>query len=112
MSKLHIGLLGLASVLVLSGCANENKLSRATAFSMGVEPSQVQVSDISRDMSGVKYRANINGSMYNCSVYGGNAMSFGSMTNPDCVKAGSGTSHATKKSKSCNDLLKAAGRCK
>lgn len=111
MRKLFVGLFSLAAILVLGGCANENKLARATAFSMGLEPHQVQVSDISRDMSGTKYRAKINGSLYNCSVYGGTATSFGAMTTPDCIKVGGGTK-AAKKSKSCNDLLKAAGKCK
>lgn len=114
MKKLLIGVFTAASILLITGCANENKLARATAFSMGLEPHQVQVSDISRDMSGTKYRAKINGSLYNCSVYGGTATSFGAMTTPDCVKVGGGAKQgkSNKKGRSCNDLLKAAGKCK
>lgn len=102
--------LSLATVLFLSACANQAKLERSTAFAMGVNESQVQVSNISRDMSGTKYNAKINGQMYNCSVYGGTVTSFGAMTTPDCV-AQSGSGKPTR-TKSCNDLLKAAGKCK
>lgn len=99
--------LTLAAVLLLSACANQARLEKSTAFAMGVSESQVQVSNISRDMAGVKYNAKVNGRMYNCSVYGGN---IGPMTAPDCV-AQSGSKKPSR-TRSCNDLLKAAGKCK
>lgn len=77
---------------------------------MGVDESQVTVSNVSKNMYGMKYTANIGGQMYNCSIIGGNLFTFGQTPSaPECVQV---SSKAPKKTQPCNPMLKAAGKCK
>lgn len=114
----------LIAAALIAGCANREaridkrtkRLASETAFVMGVDPSAVQISNVSGNASGYRWRANVNGASYNCSMFGGNFLSWGASTPPECFPvAGSGKTTKTSgkaKNKSCNALLKAAGRCK
>ncbi|QIW14878.1 hypothetical protein A4G20_00005 [Pasteurellaceae bacterium RH1A] len=110
--KKIIAIMGLG--ILLSACAGQEKLEKETAFALGVDPEQVKVSNIDRGMYETKYNAVINGRKHNCTVIGGNPVSFGVVVSPTCVEVTGSTkaTGSTKKTKgSCNIMLEKAGKC-
>lgn len=95
------------SAFVLAGCAGQSTLAKKTAFELGYDPSQVQVSDIDHGMYETTYTASINGKKYNCTSLGGNAWTFGVAISPKCVPVG-----GEVKGNKCDKFSGAIGRCK
>ena len=100
--------LTLAAFAVTS-CANNDSIARKTAHILGVD--SVTISDLQRGMAESSFKATDNrGVKYNCTYYGGNAMTFGQVMSPSCTKVG-GSNAKSKRIGACNAMLRAAGRC-
>lgn len=102
-------LIGSLSALALAGCASDSSIAKKTAFSMGLDQSQVQVSQVDIGFAETTYIAHINGAKHNCTALGGGFFAFGQVFSPNCIRTGGGSA---KKNNSCNPMLKAAGKCK
>lgn len=108
MKKLLIALL---SVAVLAGCGNkadrdakriakrEDRLRNETAMTLGVDASQVSISNVSGNMYGYRWFADVSGKRYTCQVLGGNFMSFGQTVAAQCNPAVGNATPAKKKKK-------------
>ena len=102
-------LITLMAVVLVAGCANKDariakrtaRLQSETAFALGVDKDSVQIANVTGNMSGYRWQATTGGRTYNCAMYGGNFMSFGSSTVPDCnpVSKAASTSKKSKKQK-------------
>ncbi|MFA9498858.1 hypothetical protein ACERCG_00070 [Mannheimia sp. E30BD] len=100
----------LLAVSVLAACGSkadrdsariakrEARLAKETAFTLGVDANSVKISNVSGNMYGYRWQAQANGKTYNCSIVGGNFMTWGqTVTPPQCHPIASGE---TKKSRS------------
>lgn len=95
------------SGILLSACVGQASLQKKTAWELGLEPNQVQISNISHGATETTYNAVIKGKKYNCSIIGGNALSLGMSMSPKCTPIGGG-----KTVGKCNVMLEMAGKCK
>ncbi|WP_108653165.1 type 2 periplasmic-binding domain-containing protein [Dongshaea marina] len=106
-----LGLLSFAMV----GCgtidnqiATTQSIQSKTADAIGVTPGDIKIFNREGRMESVHYEAMAHGAHYRC--YYSTAVLFGS--DALCTKMDDGKGkHASHKSKSCNALLSAAGRC-
>lgn len=104
-------------LLTLSACASavikDDDIVRKTAFSMGLDQSDFTIANRTNDGVQTTYTMTTkSGKKYNCSIDG--SFSFGTgriITDPICNEVGKAESKNSG-DKSCNALLKAAGKCK
>ena len=68
MKKLFLIIL---SASALSACVTQSSLQKDTAFKLGVDASQVQISNFNNGVVEGTYNADVAGKKYNCKVVGG-----------------------------------------
>ncbi|MDO4249115.1 MAG: hypothetical protein Q4C79_09210 [Neisseria sp.] len=116
---MRINLLGTAitACLLISGCSalnnttvSDEKLKERAAFALGVQPSQINISNRQNEGVRINFTATVGKRSSQCYVT--NAVGvIGAMTS-DAICSGSAGSQANKSPNGqCNALLKAAGRC-
>lgn len=110
-------LAALALLAAMAGCAaqvvKEDHLKQKTAFALGVEQNEFTVSDRVDDGLQTRYSVKTNdGRKFNCYVEGTFSV-VGSVVSDAICSQVSGNAKARPKSApgTCNDLLRAAGRC-
>ncbi|MBN6710434.1 hypothetical protein JFL47_04185 [Haemophilus haemoglobinophilus] len=103
-------LIAVLAVFLVVSCGNradrnasriakrEARLAKETAFTLGVDPSAVQVSNVSGNAYGYRWRATTGGKNYNCSIMGGNFFTWGqTVAPPQCHFIGSAGKSKKKK---------------
>jgi len=113
------GIIAIAALAILPGCAaqvvKEDHLKQKTAFALGLDQNAFTISDRVDDGLQTRYNVKTNNNLnYNCYVEG--AFSFGTggvVSDAICNQIGGGEKSKSKSigGNTCNDLLRAAGRC-
>lgn len=105
-------LIALMAVVFVAGCSNsgdrqqkriakrEARLAQEAAFTLGVDPSAVSISNVSGNAYGYRWQATTGGRSYNCSMMGGNFFSMGMSLGSAQYHAIAGGASATKSKKS------------
>lgn len=106
----------VANTLLVSGCASvavtEDSIEQRTALALGVEKGEFTVSNRVDDGVRTDYIATTtDGKVYNCYVEGSVSIVGRVVSDALCSEKGKAANKSMSPGTSCNDLLKAAGKC-
>ena len=71
LSEYYEKIISYYSASALSACVTQSSLQKDTAFKLGVDASQVQISNFNNGVVEGTYNADVAGKKYNCKVVGG-----------------------------------------
>ena len=109
---------GVLSLFLVTGCASmavgEDALTQRTSVALGLAPDQFTISN--RSDSGVRTDYSVrtaSGKIYSCYVTGTVTVIGKTVSDAVCTETQSGASQGQAAAAgTCNDLLRAAGKCK
>jgi hypothetical protein len=105
-----------ANTLLAAGCASvavtEDSIQQRTALALGVEKGDFTISNRVDDGVRTDYVATTaSGKVYNCYVEGSVSIVGRVVSDALCSEKGKAANKSMSPGTSCNDLLKAAGKC-
>jgi hypothetical protein len=106
----------IANALLIAGCASmavtDDSIQQRTALALGVEKGEFTISNRVDDGVRSDYVATTtSGKVYNCYVEGTVSITGRIVSDALCSEKGKAANKSLSPGTSCNDLLKAAGKC-
>ncbi len=108
----------VAVIYAFSGCASvavkDEDIRKRTSFALGMDAKYFKISNRNDDGMRTEYLVTTtNGAKYNCYIAGTFSITGKVVSDAVCSKLGNPNGRVpTSKAGPCNDLLRAAGRCK